>query len=184
AEPGVIAETRTLDAIHITKSDTDDLVTIVEVVSPSNKTEADSVAQYQDRRSRLVVNQGVNVVEIDLTRSVKRLFNHPLTTAYPYHVSVYLPGRWPYVIGTHINEPLKRIALPLRGEVVPIEIQTAYNYAYQQVSVGAHILRDKKYNLKNLPFPSLLTADERKNAMQAVEAWKAELERLRDHSEK
>jgi hypothetical protein len=180
AEPGVIAETRPeLQAIHVKEFESGDLVTVVEIVSPRNKAKADEIAQYQDRRGRLLFNQGVNVVEIDPTRSVKRLLNHHLTAAHAYHTVVYLPDVWPRVIFNDVGEPLKRLALPLRAEVVPIELQQAYDHAYQTAAVANQILSNGRYTEQDLPFPSLLTDEQRQTALRAVTYWRDELTKLK-----
>jgi Protein of unknown function (DUF4058) len=180
AEPGVIAESSVeLQAIHVKEFESGDLVTIVEIVSPRNKTEPDEIAQYQDRRGRLLINQGVNVVEIDPTRSVKRLLNHDVTASHAYHTAVYLPGAWPRVIFNDVDEPLKRLALPLRVEVVPMELQQAYDHAYQIAAIANQILDNERYTEQDLPFPSLLTDEQCKTALRVVTRWRDELTKLK-----
>jgi hypothetical protein len=117
-------------------------------------------------------------MEIDPTRSVKRLLHDVLVTTYAYHVAVYLPQQVPRVIGVEYGEPLKRVALPLRGEVVPMELQAAYDFAYRQASVAGHIHSEGRYTEGNLPFPTLLTEDQRREALTTVENWQTELARL------
>jgi hypothetical protein len=178
AEPGIAAESAELLAIHIKDRRSSDLVTVVELISPRNKTEPDQMAQYQDRRSRLLINQGVNVVEIDLTRSVKRLFQHELTAHHPYLMVVYLPETWPRVIHAGLNQPLKRLALPLRADVIPVELQSAYDEAYRSAAVAGQILNANGYGESELPFPSLLTDDQRQMALDRVAEWQTQLAQL------
>lgn len=181
AEPGLIAETRDLQALHISDSRAGDLVTIVEIVSPGNKTQDLVIEEYQERRGRLLLRQGVNVVEIDATRSNKRLLQHYLTAAHAYHIAVYLPHQWPRVVYSNFGQPLKRIALPLRAEVIAVELQKAYDHAYQMAATAGHIRKEKQYTLEGLPFPSLLTDEQRQSALQAVDAWQKQLAEL-EHS--
>lgn len=178
AEPGLAIdfELPELDAIYVRDFKSGDLVTIVEIVSPSNK-EQPVVSEYGERRDRLI-RGGINIVEIDPTRSIKRLLQDALVTTYAYHVAVYLPQQLPRVIGIDFGQPLKRVALPLRGEVVPMELQAAYDFAYQQSSIAGHIHSEGNYTEAKLPFRSLLTEEQSKEALHAVEVWQQELARL------
>jgi hypothetical protein len=178
AEPGLAIdfELPELDAIYVRDFRSGDLVTIVEIVSPSNK-EQPVISEYGERRDRLI-RGGINIVEIDPTRSVKRLLQDALVTTYAYHVAVYLPQQLPRIIGVDFGQPLKRVALPLRGEVVPMELQAAYDFAYQQASIAGHIHSEGAYTEPKLPFRSLLTEEQSKEALHAVEAWRQELAHL------
>lgn len=178
AEPGELAEEPDLEAIHLTDLRTGELVTVLEIISPTNKKQIDLIEEYQERRQRLFIKQHVSVVEIDATRSLKRLLEHKRTFWYPYHTAVFMPHAVPRVIGSVFEEPLKRFALPLHHEVVPVEPQAAYDHAYQRAGIAAHILTDNHYEDTQLPFPSTLTADQRQQAIQAVQKWQEELERL------
>lgn len=180
AEPGVLIEADvSLQAVHIKSGDLGRLVTVVEIISPNNKTKPQLVADYRTRRERLLLDHGVNVVEIDPTRSVRRLLNDSFVNDFAYHVAVFIPGDSPRVIGTEYGQPLSRIALPLRGEVVPLETQAAYNHAYQLVTIAAQIHNNQHYSENHLPFPSLLTEVQQQEALAAVKAWREELAKLR-----
>jgi Protein of unknown function (DUF4058) len=180
AEPGEVVEGDVdMQAIHIKQAGTGRLVTIVEIISPNNKTKPNTIADYRTRRERLLFEHGINIVEIDLTRSVKRLLTDTLTTSASYHYAIYLPHDSPRVIGIHYGETLKRMALPLRGEVIPLELQPAYDTTYQTPSIAALILNNDHYREDLLPFPTLLTEDQRRAAWEKVTTWKQELTRLR-----
>lgn len=176
AKPGIQIDAEvTLQALHIHHGNS--LVTVVELISPGNKTKPEVVMEYRARRERLI-EHNVNVVEIDPTRSVKHLINDPIVKDYPYHVAVFLPGSSPYFIGMEFGKPLDRVAIPLRGEVVAVELQDAYQDAYNLYSIGGQILEQGHYDEQHLPFPSLLTADQRTEALEAVARWKARLQEL------
>lgn len=184
-EPGtaILSSEPELQAIHIKALDTTELVTVVEIISPSNKSHPQEIALYQQQRGRLFLSQGVNVVEIDATRSVKRLLDHPLTNNRPYHIAIYLPGELPRVIISEFEERLKRFALPLRAEVIPVELHEAYERAYQRFAIAGQIQNEVRYNEGDLPFPSFLTSEQQREALSAVHTWQAELERLRTQKE-
>lgn len=180
ADPGIVIENDIdMQAIYIKQVETGRLVTIVEIISPNNKTKPEIVKDYRSRRERLLFEHGVNIVEIDLTRSVKRLLIDRLTASVSYHYAIYLPHGSPRVIGIDYGQSLKRMALPLRGEVIPLELQPAYDEPYQITSIAAQILNDDYYREDLLPFPTLLTDDQRREALNQVVNWKQELMRLR-----
>jgi hypothetical protein len=181
AEPGLKFEGSEpeLDALHIKELETGRLVTIIEIVSPRNKTELSLIEDYQERRTRLLQRE-VNIVEVDLTRSVKRLVHDVLVDTYPYHVAVLLYDQTPRLIGIEYSAALKRCAIPLRAEVIPVELQAAYDHAYKQTSIAGHIQTETQYRIDALPFPSLLTPDQHKAILDTVKNWQAELKRLQE----
>ncbi|MEO8609307.1 MAG: DUF4058 family protein [Chloroflexota bacterium] len=183
AEPGfALAAEVELDALHIHSQETGQLVTVVELISPGNKESPDAMLDYRSRREDLLLNKHVNVVEIDLTRSVKRLVLHKSVHRYSYHIAVFLPGYDPRLIGMNYREAFKRFALPLRGEVIPLETQVAYDGAYQLLTVAAQLDHNKGYRDSEMPFPSLMTTEQHTEALRAVDVWSKELERLRGES--
>lgn len=176
ADPGVmLASDVRLNAIHIRQQQT--LVTVIEVISPSNKMRPQAIADYRARRERLI-ERGVNIVEIDLTRSVKRLLMDQLAYEYPYHTVIFLPGQSPYFVGIEYGHLPGRIAIPLRSEVVPLELPNAYQEAYQLYSLAGQMRDDDHYTAERLPFPTLLSDAQREAALAAVAAWQAQLSAL------
>jgi hypothetical protein len=181
AEPVLMIETEEpeLQAVHLRESGSNRLVTVVEVISPRNKACDPDMARYQQQRSQVFISQGVNVVEIDLTRSVKRLVDHALIWQSAYHIAVHLPTHQTYITPMNVNEPLKRCALPLLDSVLGVELQTAYDVAYREATIAAQLESNGHYVAEHLPFPSLLTAEQQAQALDAVAAWRALLAFLR-----
>jgi hypothetical protein len=176
ANAGVVVEPDVdLQAIHVKESGSGRLVTVVEIVSPNNKTKPEVIIDYRMRRERLLLEHRVNVVEIDPTRSVKRLINPKAADNFAYHVAFHLAGMSFRVAGIEFGEPLPRIALPLRGEVVPLELHRAYDFAYQLVTIAGQIYDDRLYAEEYLPFPSLLTDIERIEVVKMVQKWQERL---------
>jgi hypothetical protein len=170
AEPGIRLENDPdLTAIAIYQREPYQLVTMIEVVSPSNK--ASDVEGYIKRRDNLLVNQGVNIVEIDITRSYKRLLDHDVTHQFPYHVAIYIPGHGLRVVPMALNEPFKRIALPLAQHALALDLFMVYRNAYEGMGLADLMLTEGFYTLDHLPFASLLTQEERNEALAAVQAW-------------
>jgi hypothetical protein len=173
AESG-IAVMPTMPALHIFDSKSGDLVTVVEIIFPGNKERDHVIQEYRDR---LVNGQKVNVVELDLTRSVKRLFEHHLTQEYAYHVAVFLPRQGTRIIHMPFGQPLKRVALPLRADGIAVELQDTYRHAYEVTTTAGHIRKEGRYTAE-LPFPSLLTDEQRQAALGAVADWQRRLAQL------
>lgn len=180
AEPGILVQDESeLESIRISDLETGQLVTVVEIISPGNKTRDTEIINYQARRTRLVREKGVHVVEIDLTRSVKRLLMNSLTQSYAYHVAIFIVGEQARVVGMGVLSPLVRIALPLRGEVAPIALQMAYDHAYRLVNVAWHIEHETRYSETNLPFASRLTDVQRQHVLQTVNQWQKRVAQLK-----
>jgi DNA-binding transcriptional regulator LsrR (DeoR family) len=57
-------------------------------------------------------------------------------------------------------------------------MQEAYDHAYQTLVLAAQIDEETGYEEAHLPFPSLLSEAERRDALAAVAHWRAELARL------
>jgi hypothetical protein len=164
-----------LNALHIRRNGA--LVTVIEVISPGNKDQREVIDDYRSRRERLL-ERGVHIVEFDLTRSVKRLIRDNIAGEYAYHAAVFIAGESPYFIGMDYGQRLKRIAIPLRGEVVAVNLHDAYRDAYALYSLAGQMLDSGHYAAKHLPFPSLLSDPQREEALAAVAAWGDELNAL------
>jgi hypothetical protein len=179
-EPGIQVEQTLedeLDAIYIRDTESGSLVTILEIVSPSNKVDWDEIEAYQRRRSELL-RDGVNVVEIDLTRSIKRLVEAAMQPGFLYHIAIHLHNQGLRLIDMYYGEPTKRFALPLTAAILPMDLQPLYDQAYQSGAIAGQIYTDARYTERDLPFPSLLNAEQRQSALQTAGAWAARLEAL------
>lgn len=183
AEPGVSIspdEDPELDAVYIRRAQgNDSLVTILEIISPGNKLTQDRIAHYQVKREEFVRKKGINLVEVDLTRSVKHLVQDIMTRVYPYHIVVHLPEE-ARLIGINYDHALKRFALPLDHEVIAVEPQEVYDTAYRQASIAAQLDRNGQYSVRKLPFAALLTDLQKQDDWKKVEHWRATLEHLRE----
>jgi hypothetical protein len=182
AEPGISVDIGEPEyqAIFIRHAESGTLVTVVEVISPRNKAYLPDIVKYQEGRRALFLERGVNVVEIDATRSVKRLLEHSLTTQFPYHIAIFMPGESPRAIPIEFLAPLKRCALPLLDDVIGVELQTAYEIAYREATIAPQLENNRQYALEHLPFPSLLTAEQTATVLAKIEAWRAELKHLKN----
>jgi hypothetical protein len=94
---------------------------------------------------------------------------------FPYHIALFLAADLPRVIGIALTDSLPVIALPLREQVIPVALQRVYARAYAKNSVALQIWRDDGYHDEKLPFPSLMSQDDRTAAQAAVKSWAAKL---------
>lgn len=114
----VMGQTR-LRAVRVHLTETDDLVTSIEILSPYNKRPGAGLEEYRRKRSQLL-SSPVHLVEIDLLRGGKRpgreVNDPPLDADYILLVNRYRPGEegriseiWPVTL----NEPLPGLPVPL-----------------------------------------------------------------------
>jgi hypothetical protein len=73
---------------------------------------------------------------------------------------------------------LKRTARPLRNEVIAVELQAAYDYAYRLRELP-FTSSTRELHRRRFTLPTLPTNQQRREALAAVAAWQTELERLR-----
>jgi hypothetical protein len=187
ADVGILVEEELeldLEALYIRATDTQDLITVIEIISPTNKRDLETIVRYRVERERLFLNQAVNVIEIDLTRSIKRLFDHVLTHQCPYHTVIHFAKRAIRLITYDWDASLTRLAVPLRQEVVPVELQLAYQQAYRQANLAPQLHTRRHYTAEHLPFPTLLTDAQRDSILHSVTAWQAALQAAHTSPEK
>lgn len=136
------------------------LVTVVEVLSRSNKTMGEDGRDLYLRKQQEVLSGKVNLVEIDLLRC------GPHTTAVPearlrrkapqfdYHVCIHRFDNLEdfFVHPIRLDEPLPTIQMPLLPEdgSVPINLQAVFNRCYE----AGPYKRDINYQ-RDEPEPSL-----------------------------
>jgi hypothetical protein len=88
------------------------LVTVVELLSPSNKC-GDNRATYLDKRKRMI-DSGTNLVELDLLRGGPRLPIDGLPPCDYYALVVRQEGQGNGVWAFRLHDPLPTIPIPLR----------------------------------------------------------------------
>ncbi|MBL8134748.1 MAG: DUF4058 family protein [Anaerolineae bacterium] len=177
----LISEEDALDAVYIYHEPTGEVVTVIEVVSPRNKADLADIEAYRVVRRRWMRNR-VHIVEIDLTRSIKRLVDDPQIDAVCYHVAFHLFDQPARVSTIDCLEAIGRIAVPLRGEVIALDLGDAVSGAYRSAVLARHILRETDYAPDALPFPSLVTSEQRADLSARIASWRSELSRLREGS--
>ncbi|MBL8794643.1 MAG: DUF4058 family protein [Planctomycetia bacterium] len=160
-EPQIVAtlmdeeiEEAFLKIIHV---ESEDLVTLIEVLSPTNKIRGSRGRKSFMQKRREIMNTDVHWVEIDLLRD-----GTPSVTQSPLPVSDYriLASRgdqrtrtrcWP----VNVRQPLPVIAIPLRGKEpeVPLDLGAVFRTVYDR---GAY---DLSVNYRREPKPPLSDDD-------------------------
>jgi hypothetical protein len=170
-----------LNAIYIRYRNNPSALTIIELVSPYTKSHPEKTARYQVYRQRMIQEVKTNVVEIDLTRSTSRLVAAPFSNTDPYYVAIFIPDEPLRLIKHEFAAPLRRFALPLYKMVLSVDLQSAYDEAYQCLIIAPQIQQDRKYNVQHFPQNSIHTIDDeqRQAALQTVEAWQNQLNTLK-----
>jgi hypothetical protein len=129
--------------LEIRDSHSKEVVTVIELLSPSNKRpHSDGRRQYLDKRSQVMLS-GTNLVEIDLLRNGLRLPSATDLPAADYYVFVSRGYRRPRadVYAWNIEHRLPPIPIPLEKEVkdASIDLQeildTVYDRARYDLSI-------------------------------------------------
>ena len=129
-------------SMEVRTRDGDDLVTAVELISPTNKV-GPGRRDYQEKR-RDYARRGANLVEIDLLRLAGPI---ALRGAPPsaYRAAVARPEQWPAVrvwpIG--LRDPLPTVPVPLRppDPDATIDLQAVLHRAYDAAAYGDYVYR-------------------------------------------
>ena len=119
------------------------LVTVIELLSPSNKDRGPDRDQYARKRVEVILN-GANLVEIDLLRGGPPL---PLRGVAPhdYRVLVGRRAEWPNVgvWPVRLADPLPRVPVPLTAGVQEpmIDLQAVLHAAYDEGGYEVYVYR-------------------------------------------
>jgi hypothetical protein len=128
-------EPRTQRRLRLVHRPTGRVVTVLELLSPTNKTLArDGLEAYLEKRAEILASR-CHLVELDLLRGGERL---PMAGPLPpgdYYVYVGRAGRRPrgQVLAWTLRSPMPTISIPLLPEdpEVPLDLQRAFRAAYE-----------------------------------------------------
>jgi len=133
------------------------LVTVVELLSPSNKQPGPDRDDYLTKRMDYLT-AGVNLVEIDLHRTGQRLpLAEPQPAGFDYYALVCRAAKmpnaeiWPFTV----RDPIPVIPIPLGPNEadVPLDLRPCLEWAYQQGKYGEEV------DYTQPPDPPLAPAD-------------------------
>lgn len=128
-------------AIHDKKGNR--VVTVVEVLSPSNKQRGEDRDDYLAKRAAYL-ESGTNLVEIDLLRDGERLpFGRPKPPPADYYALVSRADRFPKasVCAWTVRDPLPVLPVPLEpadGEI-PLDLRWALDRAYEDAGYESRL---------------------------------------------
>jgi hypothetical protein len=121
--------------LTVRELETMEVVTVIELLSPTNKRGGDGRRAYLEKREE-VLKSRTNLVELDLLRGGRRL---PTVTPLPpgdYFAIISRMGRRPMatVIPWTLRDRLPTISVPLRREDadVPLDLQAAFTQRYDR----------------------------------------------------
>ncbi|MCI0462191.1 MAG: DUF4058 family protein [Gemmataceae bacterium] len=124
--------------LKITHVESEALVTVIEVLSPTNKIRGScGRASFMEKRQE-VLNSEVHWVEIDLLRAGAPSVTNPPLVPSDYRVLVSRAGQrkraryWPI----SVRQPLPVIGIPLRGKDpdVPLDLGTVFKAVYERAA--------------------------------------------------
>jgi hypothetical protein len=144
-------------AVKIMTTDGSRVLTVVEVLSPSNKKRGEDREAYLGKRRTYFAAQA-NVVEIDLLRDGDRLpMGRPSPPSAHYHVLVTRAGEYPTgrVWSFSVREPIPTVPVPLdpTTPAVPLDLRACLADVYENARMG------KKIDYGHLAVPPLSRAD-------------------------
>jgi hypothetical protein len=134
------------------------LITVVELLSPSNKQHGPDRDDYLTKRMDYLT-AGVNLVEIDLHRAGLRLpLAEPQPGGFDYYALVCRPAQmpsaeiWPFTV----RDPFPVIPIPLGPQEpdVPLDLRPCLDLAYDQGKYGEEV------DYTQPPVPPLSEADQ------------------------
>lgn len=135
-------ETR-LVSLHIRHRASDQIVTVIEMLSPVNKRQGKGRRKYIAKRNDYF-SSNVHLVELDLLRAYPRLpYGGKLPDWLAYLITISVSTRrptcdaWPL----RLSDPLPTIPIPLRrpDPPVPLALQTALQTAYEEARYDLRI---------------------------------------------
>jgi len=166
--PLIAPTTVRVPSIRIRMAGTRTLVTSIEIVSPVNKRGA-GLNKFRDKW-RQMHRAGVHLVEIDLIRRGKRIFEHRELPAVPYLITVTRAGRpateaWP----VELEGRLPVVPIPLLGEDpdAEVDLQRILDYVSDMGRYGNDLGYDGP------PPPPELSKRQLAWLKERVAAWRA-----------
>ncbi|MGG6266824.1 DUF4058 family protein [Leptolyngbya sp. AN10] len=144
--------------LEVREMGTDDVIAVIELLSPTNKRAKDGRAEYEKKRRQILSSQ-THLVEIDLLRAAKPMAMQGVQTPSPYRILISRSSERPRanLYAVMLDQALPNLPIPLKaGETEPIvELQTVFTQVYDRARYRSRI----DYT-QPLPPPMLSQADQ------------------------
>jgi hypothetical protein len=119
------------------------VVTVIELLSPSNKEPGEDQKQYLKKRTEYF-GAGTNVVEIDLLRYGDRVpMGHPKGAPADYYILVTRAAEFPKadLWAFTVRDPIPPVSVPLKPEhgSIPLDLRRCLDHAYDAAEYGPQI---------------------------------------------
>lgn len=128
--------------LEVREMGTDQVITIIELLSPTNKRAKDGRADYEKKR-RLILASQTHLVEIDLLRGAKPMAMHRARTDTTYRILISRSEQRPIadLYAVMLDQPLPDIPIPLKpGEPEPVvALQAVFNQLYDRARYATRI---------------------------------------------
>lgn len=128
--------------LEVREMGTDEVITIVELLSPTNKRAKDGRADYEKKR-RLILASQTHLVELDLLRGAKPMAMHGVRTDATYRILVSRSEQRPIadLYAVMLDQPLPDIPIPLKsGEPEPVlALQAVFDQLYDRARYATRI---------------------------------------------
>lgn len=143
--------------VRIVDQNDNRVVTVIELLSPSNKDQGEDRENYIAKRKDYLVT-GTNLVEIDLLRSGDRIpLGKPTPPPADYYILVSRAEEFPRadVWGFSVRDRIPVVPVPLKqgDRAVPLSLRECLDRAYDDAGYGMRI------NYSRPPVPALRAAD-------------------------
>jgi hypothetical protein len=155
--PGLLDDEIKEAYLKITHLETESLVTIIEVLSPTIKIRGSCGRKSFVEKRREVMNSEVHWIEIDLLRAGAPSVTNPPLVKSDYRVIISRGGErrrgqyWPF----GVRQPLPVVGIPLRGKDpdVPLDLGAVFRRVYDRAAYDASV------DYRKEPDPPLHGAD-------------------------
>lgn len=128
--------------LEVREMGTDEVITVVELLSPKNKRAGKGRAAYEKKR-RWVLGSVTHLVELDLLRGAKPMAILGVRSLTPYRILISRSQQRPKadLYGLSLQQPLPNFPIPLKpGEAEPIvPLQATFDRVYERARYRTRI---------------------------------------------
>jgi hypothetical protein len=128
--------------LEVREMGTEAVITVIELLSPTNKRAKDGRAEYEKKRRQILGSQ-THLVEIDLLRGAKPMSMQGVQTASPYRILISRSSDRPRaaLYPVMLDQPLPDLPIPLKpGDSDPtVSLQSIFTQVYDRARYANRI---------------------------------------------